>query len=229
MSRSIITSFAVGLALTALPALAVAQPSPAPDGAPTPTDPKKPLTEDDLAKAQREDARPWAKGVTPEEQQIALGLFKEGNVLIRDQLWPKAVEKYRAALEHWKHPAIYYNLALALVNLDQPLEIYDALEAAMAYGVGPLDAEKLDRAKSTKLLVEKQIGSVEYTIDVSGATLVLDGAEVFTGPGRFDDVVRAGRHTWTVRVGARSLPARAIVLDGGGRAALPDVDGELGP
>lgn len=218
MSRSIITSFAVGLALTALPALAVAQPSPTPapdDGSPTPTDPKKPLTEDDLAKAQREDARPWAKGVTPEEQQIALGLFKEGNVLIRDQLWPKAVEKYRAALEHWKHPAIYYNLALALVNLDQPLEIYDALEAAMAYGVGPLDAEKLDRAKSTKLLVEKQIGSVEYTIDVSGATLVLDGAEVFTGPGTYKARVRAGEHTVVARAdGYTPVPLTVKILGG---------------
>ena len=186
MTRSMASHVLLAAAVAAAPLPALAQPTPTPG--PTEGVPKRPIGDDDIEKS----LRPWAKGVSPDEQAAALSLFKEGNALIKDQLWPKAVAKYREALTHWKHPAIYYNLALALVNLDQPLEIYDALEKAMEYGVGPLDSEKLDRAKSTKLLVEKQIGSVEYTIDVQGATLVLDGQEVFTGPGTYKARVRAG-------------------------------------
>lgn len=216
MFRSALTHITLGLTLTLVAVPVAAQPAGDGDGAPAPPpDPKKPLTEDDLAKAQREDARPWATGVSQDEQQIALSLFKEGNALIRQQYWPDAVAKYRAALDHWKHPAIYYNLALALVNLDQPLEIYDALEAAMVYGVGPLDAEKLDRAKSTKLLVEKQIGNVEYTLDVAGSVLVLDGKEVFKGPGTYSSRVRAGEHTVVARAeGYTPVPLTVKILGG---------------
>lgn len=210
MTRSMASRvfLAAAVALSPLPALAQPAPPPTPGG---PTDPKKPIGEDDIEK----NLRPWAKGVSPEEQAAALSLFKEGNAYIKDQLWPKAVEKYREALTHWKHPAIYYNLALALVNLDQPLDIYDALEKAMEYGVGPLDTEKLDRAKSTKILVEKQIGSVEYTIDVAGATLVLDGQEVFTGPGTYKSRVRAGEHTVVARAeGYTPVPLTVKILGG---------------
>lgn len=211
-SRSFVSSLTVALSFAAGVAVATAQP--APD---VPADPvnNKPLTEDDLAKAQREDARPWAKGVSATEQQSALSLFKEGNALLRDQFFPKAVAKYQEALGHWKHPAIYYNLALALVNLDEPLEIYDALEAAMEYGAAPLDAEKLDRAKSTMLLVEKQIGNVEYTLAVTGATLVLDGKEAFTGPGTYKARVRAGEHTVVARAeGYTPVPLTVKILGG---------------
>lgn len=206
MLRSVTSTFAI-LTLVLCAGVASAQP----DG----DQPKKPPTEDDLAKADREDQRPWARGVSADEQRIALALFKEGNTLIRESAWPDAIAKYREALEHWKHPAIYYNLALALVNLDQPLEIYDALEQALAYGVGPLDPEKVDRAKSTKLLVEKQIGNVEYTLEVAGATLVFDGKEVFTGPGTYKARVRAGEHTVVARAdGYTPVPLTVKILGG---------------
>lgn len=215
MSRSVVSSLTVAITFALGALTATAQPTPPPDGGGIPSDPKKPLTDADLAKAQRENERPWAKGVSDDQQKAALALFKEGNALLRDSLFPKAVEKYREALTHWEHPAIYYNLALALVNLDQPLEIYDALEKAMAYGAAPLDTEKLDRAKSTKLLVEKQIGNVEYTLEVNGATLVLDGQEVFTGPGTYKNRVRAGEHTVVARAeGYTPVPLTVKILGG---------------
>ena len=103
--------------------------------------------------------RPWADGVSQEEQRAALALFNEGNAQLRDSIFPKAAEKYREALTHWQHPAIHYNLALALVNLEQPIEMFRALEKAMEYGPGPIDEDKFDRAKSLKILLEKQLGS----------------------------------------------------------------------
>ncbi|MEZ4367702.1 MAG: hypothetical protein R2939_15710 [Kofleriaceae bacterium] len=190
---------------TATPTPAGPTPAPAPKPGPTPqpAPPPKPapdgskpgpITDDDLAKAQREDVRPWAKDVTPEQQRQALVLFTEANDLLRDALFVRAVEKYREALRYWRHPAIYYNLALALVNLDQPVEMDAALDEAMRYGEAPLDADKLDRAKGYKLLVAKQIATVEYSVDVAGAKVTFDGTEVLVGPGTWEARVRAGDH-----------------------------------
>jgi tetratricopeptide (TPR) repeat protein len=143
--------------------------------------------------------RPWAAGVSQADQKAAIDLFNEGNGLLRDAIFPKAAEKYREALGHWDHPAIYYNLALALVNLDQPIEMYRALEKAMQYGAAPIDQDKFDRAKSLKITVEKTLANVEYTVDVDGAKMVFNGKEVFTGPGTWKQLIPAGEHSVTVR------------------------------
>jgi hypothetical protein len=211
-------------AVIAAPALAAAQPTPTPTPTPTPDPnlPGKAPTDSDLATAHQEDDRPWAKGVSQAEQQAALDLFNEGNSLLRDALFPKAVEKYRQALEHWDHPAIHYNLALALVNLDQPVEMYEALDKAMAFGAAPLDADKFDRAKGYKILVEKQLALVEYSIATPGAVVVFDGKEVLTGPGTWSSRVRAGEHSVIARAPGSS-PTQLNQRIGGGEVSRLDL------
>src|SRR3954454_2214857 len=75
--------------------------------------------------------RPWVLGVSAVEQKAALNLFREGNALLKESLFVQAAAKYREALRHWNHPGIHYNLALALLNLDQPVEVYKQLETAL--------------------------------------------------------------------------------------------------
>src|SRR5689334_10940700 len=61
-----------GLILTCalcIPALAMAQPAPPPQPEPQP---QTPIKDSDLATAQQEADRPWAKGISPEEQKAAL-------------------------------------------------------------------------------------------------------------------------------------------------------------
>lgn len=140
------------------------------------------------------DDRPWAEGVTDEEQVQALKLFREANDLLNDSLFVKAVERYRDALSHWDHPAIHYNLALALLNLDQPIQVYDTLQKAMEYGVAPLDEDKYERANSYFLLVQKQLATVDIRCDIPGAKVSMDGQTLFTAPGRHKAVVRIGEH-----------------------------------
>jgi len=152
-------------------------------------------TEAEMAKNKNADVRPWATGVTQADQDAALQLFAQANGDLRDALFPKAADEYRQALTHWKHPAIYYNLALALVNLDQPVEMYDALTKAMAYGPAPLDEDKFERARGYKILVGKQLAHVELTCDTAGAEVFLDGKKLFTAPGQFTGLVRTGEHT----------------------------------
>jgi hypothetical protein len=167
--------------------------------------------------------RPWAQGVTPDDQKAALTLFTEGNALLKDSLFPKAAEKYREALKHWDHPAIHYNLALALVNLDQPIQLYQALEKAMQYGPAPIDEDKFERAKNLKTLTEKQLAHVEYSVDVQGAVLVFDGKEVFTGPGTWKELVPAGEHAVLARAdGYVTTQFQAKIL--GGELAKQDIE-----
>jgi hypothetical protein len=139
--------------------------------------------------------RPWAEGVSAEDQAKAAVLFDEGNELLRDSLFLPAVQKYREALQHWDHPGIYYNLSLALMNLDQPIEVYQSLRKAMAYGLGPLDQDKYDRAKSYFALIEKQLARIEIVCDEPDARVTMDGQLLFTGPGHHEGLVRVGEHT----------------------------------
>src|SRR5688572_9697989 len=94
--------------------------------------------------------RPWATNVSKEDQDAAWELVREGNALLKDSIFRQAVDKYREALKRWDHPAIHYNLALALLNLDQPLEVNKHLDKAMQYGALPLEQDKFEHAKGYK-------------------------------------------------------------------------------
>lgn len=139
--------------------------------------------------------RPWAKGVSPDDQRKALKLFREANKLLRESLFAKSVVTYREAIKHWDHPAIHYNLVLALLPLDKPLEAYASLEKAMKYGEAPLDKDKFDRAKSYKILIGRQIAKVEISCNTPGAKITLDGKELFVAPGKWSGLVKVGDHT----------------------------------
>lgn len=139
--------------------------------------------------------RPWAVGVSEQDQKIALDLFREGNVALKEPNFPRAVQKYREALDHWDHPAIHYNLALALLNLDQPVETHEAFEAALKYGALPLDADKFEQANRYKSLLEKQLAGVDIRCNMEGATVKLDGKVLYTAPGRYTGLTRAGPHS----------------------------------
>jgi hypothetical protein len=118
-----------------------------------------------------------------------------GNGHLREGLFVNAVEAYRQALAGWDHPAIHYNLALALLNLDQPVEVYQHMEAAIRYGPEPLDAQKFEYARSIKTLLEKQLAWVEISCELPGATVTMDGKTLFVAPGRFRGLVRSGMHS----------------------------------
>ena len=193
MTRRIVMMLAVWMGT------ASAQPAPAPTPAPAPA-PNAPKDE----KAGKDETlqngggeRPWAKGVAESEQKAALAIFHDGNVNLNDGLFAKAAEKYKDALKHWNHPAIHYNLALALMNLDQPIEAYEHLESAVKFGEAPLQSkDKYDHAKDYLLLLEKQLADVEVSCDKAGAKVSVDGREVFVAPGKFTERVRVGKHTF---------------------------------
>lgn len=141
--------------------------------------------------------KPWAKGVSAEARATATALFKEGNGLLRDSFFVQAVEKYQEALTHWDHPSIHYNLAIALINVDKPLEVNMHLEKALAYDAAALSPEELDLARSYKKLVGAQIVEITVTCDLEGAQVYVDGKEAFVAPGKDTRLAIAGEHTFS--------------------------------
>lgn len=155
-----------------------------------------PSTQLQAAEPRRADSdKPWSRGVSEESRQKALEAFRQGNLLLKDSVFVHAAARYRDALQHWDHPAIHYNLVLALLNLDQPVETYEHIEAAMRFGPAALDAEKFEQARAYKAIFEKQISRVDISCEVKGAVVKMDGRDLFVGPGRYKGMVRAGPHT----------------------------------
>jgi tetratricopeptide (TPR) repeat protein len=191
------------------PAATTAPASAAPDEPP-------PLADDSAAAATGaadEDA-PWNEGVDLDKRRAARAVFLEANTLARKRFFASAAAKYRQALELWPHPAFAYNLALAQLQLDQPIEAHASLERAVAHGPGPL-GDRYDQARQQIARIESELGSIEVTCAEPGARVMLDGKLVFTGPGTYRGVVRPGAHqVVAIRRGLSPVVEQPVVSPG---------------
>jgi tetratricopeptide (TPR) repeat protein len=139
-------------------------------------------------------ARPWTRGVSQERQMRAKVFYHAGNRFLADSQFAAAVTAYRGALQHWDHPGIHYNLALALIGLDRPTEAYEATLDALSYGPDALQPDDYQRALDYQRLLRKQIVKVEIVCAERDADVSLDGKRLFTGPGRVTTMVTPGTH-----------------------------------
>ena len=131
----------------------------------------------------RKAERPWAANVAEDAQKQAMQLFEEGNKLFEDSQHAAALAKYREALKVWDHPAIRYNAAVALINLDQPLAAYENLELALKYGDAPLAPETYEQALTYRKLLRGQLAELKVTCaepDAEGGRLTR--TSLFVGP-----------------------------------------------
>ena len=162
------------LALPVAPVLA--QPSPAPSPSPA------------------SDDRPWAKGVSEHEQDLALELYTAGNQEFAESRFAQALAKYREAIRHWDHPAIRYNIALCLINLGQPVEAKGNLERSLVYGARPLDTQKYEEGLQHRKNLEAQLAHLEIACRDAGTDITLDGAPLFKAPGAANRFLLPGTH-----------------------------------
>lgn len=136
----------------------------------------------------------WSIGVSQENRALAKTLFQEGRQRLHESLMLEAADKFRESLEVWDHPGTHYNLALALVTLDRPLELREHLIAATRYGPWPIKQFRFDHAKNYQALLESQLVRLRIRCDVPGARVTLDGEELFKPPGEAERWAKAGHH-----------------------------------
>ncbi len=155
---------------------------------------------------------PWSRGVPPAARKRALAVFEEGNLLFSSSQYSKALAKYRAALEHWDHPSIRFNMVVCLVNLDQPLEAHEHLTAAMQYGEGPLGRETFAQARTYRKLLDGRLAQLEVRCEQPGAEVALDGNEFLRCPGRAARTLMPGAHQLVASKPGFLTLTRALVL-----------------
>ncbi len=138
--------------------------------------------------------RPWAAGVAPEQQAEALKKFTEGTSFLKEAYFKRAVDRYREALALWDHPAIHFNIAKALMNLDYPVEAYGHLKSAMRFGGAPLEPAQIAQIPELEAqLFRSELAELSVNLSEPGAILRVNGAEVARGVQTWSGIIRAGR------------------------------------
>jgi tetratricopeptide (TPR) repeat protein len=164
---------------------------------------------------------PWNRGVAGATRAQAREVFLEGNRLFLIPLFSQAVEKYGEAIDAWKHPAFYFNLAIAEINLGRYLEARDHLVRAMEYGPDPLRADRFAEAKKQLVEVEHHLGRIRVRCPTRDAEVTMDGVTLFTGPGDRDIWVTPRAHEVTGKKPDYATQARRVSVAAG---AVENVD-----
>jgi len=162
-----------------------------------------------------DNAKPWSQGVPTTTRQAAQDLFLEGNRLFKIPLFARAAEQYTAALSQWKHPAFYFNLALAQLNLGQEVEARSNLEQALKHGEQPLGAERFQLGQKQLQDLERRLGRIRVSCQTEGAEVTLDGVSLFSGPGSYEGWVKAKAHEITAKRPDYLSEARRVVVSSG--------------
>lgn len=162
------------------------------------------------------DERPWAAGVPAERQAEARRRYDEGNLLFEQEKYAQALTIYRRAVELWDHPAIRYNMAVALIHLDQPLAAYQNLASALRFGAEPLQADVYTQAITYRKLLLGQLARLKIECKEPGVEVSLDGERVFIGPGEEERVLTPGTHQIVAAKPAYITLTRAVTLGAGG-------------
>src|SRR5262245_46162538 len=171
-----------------------------------------------VASAQPEavdDNAPWARDVSPERREQARRLLEEGNALFVQSQHREALARYQEAVAAWDHPAIRYNMARALIALDRPVEAYENLQKALAYGAAPLKEQVYAEAQNYERLLRRQIAEMEVRCDQPDVRISVDGQEFLTCPGARTVLLAPGTHQVVAkRTGFLTLSRDVIVMPG---------------
>lgn len=168
-------------------------------------------TEDDSVLVDDKDS-PWSRGVSAEDRRAARAMIREGARLYLIPLYAKAAEQYMAALRKWKHPGIYYNLALTQRNMGKESDALENLERALEYGVEGLGSKRFIEAQKQLAALKRLLGRLRVVCRTPGVEVTLDGVIIFTGPGSFEGWVKTKSHELTAKKTGYLSEARRVTV-----------------
>ncbi len=179
-----------------------------------------------MAAPARADTPPWSVGVTDAQKAEAQRNLDAGNALFLDKKYAEALEKYKAAVAAWDHPAIRFNIVRCLIQLDRPVDASDNLTQALKYGARPLEEAVYAEALAYQKLLANQIGDLTMSCSQPEVKVTLDGQPLATCPAKETRRVAPGPHQ-VVATGKGLLTKTVEVVVIGGKSQ--DVPVKLDP
>ena len=135
----------------------------------------------------------------PAARKKAEALFAKGSILFQQWQFVHAEEKYREALTHWEHPAIYLYLSRALEKQGHLESSYETLQQALHRHQELLSPDDRKVAEDLQTSLESRLAQIEVHCDNAGAEVLLDGVSWFTAPGPQRKMIRPGQHVIIAR------------------------------
>lgn len=144
----------------------------------------------------------------------ARALYAEGLERLEKDDARGAITAFEKAYALRPAAVILYNVAVAHIALDQPVEAVRALEAALA-GTPALRAARAEQARALLAAQLEKVGTLTVTCNEEGADVFVDGVAVGKTPLAAPIRVAAGRHSVTVRKGGFEEQRQSLDLAAG--------------
>lgn len=175
-----------------------------------------------LCSAARADDKPWAAGVSADDQQQALKLYERANGLFERGSYTDALSAYQTALGYWDHPSIHYNTAVCLMSLERWVDAYEHMQKALSYGEAPLGKDlHAEGLVAMEKKLKPRIGTLEVTLKTPGAVVKLDGKTLLDAPGTMKrNVLAAEPHQLVAEKKLYETETRTIRLEPGATTTL---------
>lgn len=167
-------------------------------------------------------ARPWALGVSQDQQQNAMQLYAAGNVELMEARFVQALAKYREAVKYWDHPAIRFNMAVCLINLGQLVEARNSLELSLSYGAVAMGDELYRQGLSYLNLLDRQLSKLIVNCQDDLAKVTLDGKHLLACPGKEVRYVVPGVHQIVAKRTGYAISSEVVVVTPG-KSSVHDI------
>jgi tetratricopeptide (TPR) repeat protein len=169
------------------------------------------------AAARAEPAAPAAPATDTDE---ARQHFADGLKLYKDGDFDAALVQFERAYTIKPNYKVLYNIAQTYFQLREYVEARDDMARYLKEGGSAIDPERQAAASKDLADLEKRVAKVTLTVNVVGATVLVDGKKVGTTPLREPISVSEGQRTISVETPNRGARERLVRLAGGEQQTL---------
>lgn len=146
--------------------------------------------------------------------------FTQGTKLYKDGDFDAALVQFERAYDVKPNYKVLYNIGQAYFQLRQYVEARDAMERYVREGGNQIDTERLTQVNKDIADLQKRIARVKVSVNVEGASVLVDGKKqgVTPLPGPID--VSEGQRTVSIEAPNRGVLQRLVRVAGGDEQSL---------
>jgi tetratricopeptide (TPR) repeat protein len=146
--------------------------------------------------------------------------FADGLKLYKDGDFDAALVQFERAYTIKPNYKVLYNIAQTYFQLREYVEARDDMARYLKEGGSAIDPERQAAASKDLADLEKRVAKVVLTVNVAGATVLVDGKKVGTTPLSEPISVSEGQRTISVEAPNRGARERLIRVAGGDQQTL---------